>query len=81
MEGSFLNALASFIFLGNSSSKSVLMMSLSDTAIGNNGDQKGIPKKRTKCPNTESIKAAKITRRDRLLKDFFTHLNSVANKP
>jgi hypothetical protein len=71
MAGFFLGDLAILIFLGNSSSKSDLMMSSSDIALGNDGDKKGMPKKRTKCPNTERIKAAKITRKDRLLKDFF----------
>jgi hypothetical protein len=71
MEGLFLGALAIFIFLGNSSSKSVLMMSSSDIALGNDGDKKGMPKKRKKWPNTESNRAAKITRRDLLLMDCF----------
>jgi hypothetical protein len=40
-------------------------------ALGSELDKKGMPKKSTRCPNTESIRAATMTLSDLLLRDVF----------
>ena len=65
--GVFFTAFVIWIFLGGSTFSSVLMIKSSAIGAGSEKEMKGSPKKRMRCPNTDSSKAARMILKEYIL--------------